>query len=431
MKKVYVTLCLLGFIISMVSAQVGTNVFSDAATAAKNPNWRISSYAKGTSWWGENQGDTSEIRFFYYNASNPMRLDSLRTNYNSQGLSVSTECYVYSDTPEYHQVETLYFDRLLQPGRKLVQRYTHDDLLFYEASYATQSPDAELTSLREYYYDDAGRKISGYSYSFSSSVPPVANLVWRANWEYESSGLLAQNSYYYPGNYPNDMKYVQYQYSYNSAGKQSEETYITSPDSLNWNMGHSIYTSYAMSNGALMPAEEVYYSYDVDSVDLFRTSVFSYTNNNLTVDISQTYPRDSSVGSEKLVYNEANLLLKHNTLIYDAGGGIESHLSQTWETFSAADDPVQPPHTISIKSYPNPFNPSTTISYTLPAPANTVVELFNIKGQKVSTLVNEYQSSGLHQHVLAAESSTMASGVYFVRLSSGSFTGSAKLLLMK
>ncbi|MCH2450213.1 MAG: T9SS type A sorting domain-containing protein [Gracilimonas sp.] len=67
-----------------------------------------------------------------------------------------------------------------------------------------------------------------------------------------------------------------------------------------------------------------------------------------------------------------------------------------------------------LSNYPNPFNPSTTISYRLPAQMNIVVSIYNILGHKVATLVEGPQNAG--QHELLWDASNMASGLYFYRI---------------
>ena len=71
------------------------------------------------------------------------------------------------------------------------------------------------------------------------------------------------------------------------------------------------------------------------------------------------------------------------------------------------------------QNYPNPFNPSTTISYDLTAPARVEVSIYNMVGQKVTTLVNEYQPAGSFSEVWNGQyknGSPAVSGVYVYRL---------------
>jgi hypothetical protein len=81
------------------------------------------------------------------------------------------------------------------------------------------------------------------------------------------------------------------------------------------------------------------------------------------------------------------------------------------------------------QNYPNPFNALTTIKYYLPEAASPRLEVFNLVGQKVATLVNGHQSGGYHNVSWNAEQ--YPSGIYFYRLTVGSQIHSNKLLLLK
>jgi hypothetical protein len=81
------------------------------------------------------------------------------------------------------------------------------------------------------------------------------------------------------------------------------------------------------------------------------------------------------------------------------------------------------------QNYPNPFNPSTTIAFTLGKNGNTTLKVFDILGRCVTTLVDGYLSSGKHQLTFNAD--TFSSGIYFVKLQSGSFSKTIKIMLLK
>jgi photosystem II stability/assembly factor-like uncharacterized protein len=81
------------------------------------------------------------------------------------------------------------------------------------------------------------------------------------------------------------------------------------------------------------------------------------------------------------------------------------------------------------QNFPNPFNPSTTISYGLPQKANVSLVVYNTLGQAIATLVNREEEAGYH--VAHFDGSTLASGVYFCRLTAGEFVRTSKLLLLK
>ncbi|HXX65306.1 MAG TPA: aryl-sulfate sulfotransferase, partial [Bacteroidota bacterium] len=81
------------------------------------------------------------------------------------------------------------------------------------------------------------------------------------------------------------------------------------------------------------------------------------------------------------------------------------------------------------QNFPNPFNPSTTIRYALPARASVVLVVYNMLGQQVSTLIKETQDAGLYE--VRFDAATLASGMYFYRLQAGTFTETKRLLLIR
>jgi hypothetical protein len=89
----------------------------------------------------------------------------------------------------------------------------------------------------------------------------------------------------------------------------------------------------------------------------------------------------------------------------------------------------------SVSVYPNPFNPTTTISYSIPAAAAVELSIYNVKGQKVVTLVNQHQEAGEYSaqwNGTDEQNNSVASGVYFYQLSDDSGRSSVqKCLLLK
>lgn len=81
------------------------------------------------------------------------------------------------------------------------------------------------------------------------------------------------------------------------------------------------------------------------------------------------------------------------------------------------------------QNYPNPFNPSTKISWQLPVAGHQTLKVYDILGNEVATLVNEYQEAGRYEVIFDA--SKLSSGVYFYKLQSGSFQEIKKMILLR
>ncbi len=86
------------------------------------------------------------------------------------------------------------------------------------------------------------------------------------------------------------------------------------------------------------------------------------------------------------------------------------------------------------QNFPNPFNPSTTIRYGIPAQSHVTLKVYNILGQEVATLVDEIQGRGYKTAQFpptGAGGNSFSSGTYFYRLQAGGFTQVRKLTLLK
>ena len=83
----------------------------------------------------------------------------------------------------------------------------------------------------------------------------------------------------------------------------------------------------------------------------------------------------------------------------------------------------------TISAYPNPFNPTTTLSFTLPSGGNVSLTVYDVSGREVITLLDGYKSTG--SHAVTFDAKNLTSGVYFARLEAGEFRQTRKILLVK
>jgi len=84
-----------------------------------------------------------------------------------------------------------------------------------------------------------------------------------------------------------------------------------------------------------------------------------------------------------------------------------------------------------FQNYPNPFNPSTKIIWQSPVGSHQTLKIYDILGNEVATLVNEYKSPGIYEIEFNASEYNLTSGVYFYRLQVGEFSSTKKLILVK
>jgi hypothetical protein len=103
-------------------------------------------------------------------------------------------------------------------------------------------------------------------------------------------------------------------------------------------------------------------------------------------------------------------------------------------TTGIAADELLPTTFAVSRNYPNPFNPTTTIDYQLPQTADVTLEIYNVLGQKVRTLVNTRMAAGRYQAVWDARNdagTSVGSGVYIYRFEAGDYKSVQKMVLLK
>jgi 5-hydroxyisourate hydrolase-like protein (transthyretin family) len=81
------------------------------------------------------------------------------------------------------------------------------------------------------------------------------------------------------------------------------------------------------------------------------------------------------------------------------------------------------------QNFPNPFNPTTTIQYQLPADAKVTLKIYDVLGSEVATLINEDQEAGYKE--VKFNATNLASGMYIYRLQAGKYLSMKKMMLVK
>jgi hypothetical protein len=126
---------------------------------------------------------------------------------------------------------------------------------------------------------------------------------------------------------------------------------------------------------------------------------------------SHTYPGDGVYPVTMWAYNQCGPRYAQDTVRIITTG---------------INNPNQEP--ISFKSYPNPFDNSTHISYYLASASNITLEVFNSLGEKVTTLFEGKQLQGKYEFSFGADGNKIGNGIYFVRLTSPSKVSNLRLV---
>jgi len=102
------------------------------------------------------------------------------------------------------------------------------------------------------------------------------------------------------------------------------------------------------------------------------------------------------------------------------------------DSLTSIDHEQTDPNSYALfNNYPNPFNPSTVISYQLPENSFVILKVFDVLGNEVESLVNEYQTAGVKTVTLDLKVKEFSSGIYFYQLKAGNFCQTKKMLLLK
>lgn len=153
-------------------------------------------------------------------------------------------------------------------------------------------------------------------------------------------------------------------------------------------------------------------------------------------------------GEEEAIYAEIDAITA--AMLANGGGGNMGKYSGKYVTSSLDDygnkigelvaklgssgsgenkESIIPAEYKLYQNYPNPFNPVTTIKYDLVKAGNIKLAVYDILGREITILVNEQQQPGRYE--VSWNASYFASGIYFYSLTSGNFTGTKKLILLK
>ncbi len=181
-----------------------------------------------------------------------------------------------------------------------------------------------------------------------------------------------------------------------------------------------------------------------------------YLNQNLvTIKYTQgtTLTMDSPAGSQTLEVASTNGFSIGDNIVINPGGTTEETNTITGFGSILLQSPLQfdhfsgeqvvvvintaveeifesLPYEYSLsQNYPNPFNPSTTISWQSPVGSHQTLKIYDLLGNEIATLVDEYLPTGTYKVIFDA--SGLSSGIYFYKLQAGSFVQTKKMLLLK
>ncbi len=167
-----------------------------------------------------------------------------------------------------------------------------------------------------------------------------------------------------------------------------------------------------------------------------------FLDGRLTCDLGTLPPGDSAtvilvatVNSLGLIENRAVAFANEDDINPLDNVGVDSSFARDIQTGIGDEDVSALPREFSLsQNHPNPFNPTTVISYALPKRADVTITIYNILGRRVRTINQGTQSAGRYSVTWNADNEygdAVSSGMYFYKLVAGDFTASKKMVLLK
>ena len=175
---------------------------------------------------------------------------------------------------------------------------------------------------------------------------------------------------------------------------------------------------------AVAAAPNIDLSWSAPTAGRSLTGYNVYRDNQQIAEVTETFYTDEGLENGTYSYFVKALYGAYES---DASNEVIVELTE-------AANIIIPKSTALLGNYPNPFNPTTEISFALKDAQNVTLEIFNVRGQKVKTLINDNMDAGLHQVLWAGldnDGKQISSGIYFYKMQAGKYISTRKMILMK
>ena len=317
-------------------------------------------------------------------------------------------------------------------------------------SFANNDNGEPISRIRQVYWDGSfyNRSLQEYNYNDGGELTQNTRLKWRHDsWHNRSmnelqyqDGLCVNNTHYRWADSTWANRYLQ-EISYNDNGERVEKV------------------GYKWTDNGWTERHKTEYSFD-DNGDLSQKMFSKWTDAGWVTRARLSVTRDDSYNPVEILLEKVdstdtwnNVVLRENAFSDD--GMIMETVKSRWHDdqwrprkrneYTYIDGPgrsvlsiVAPatlPDQITLaQNYPNPFNPITTFSYEIPKAEFVTIAVFDMRGSRVATLVNERQDPGIRSHRWNGTDDNgygVAAGVYIYTIQAGNFQQSKKMILLK
>ena len=181
-------------------------------------------------------------------------------------------------------------------------------------------------------------------------------------------------------------------------------------------------------------------SYDTEALELVENSIVGLGSINVTrqledgmIDINSFFMEDEFDGSITVAFRSKGMSKDFEFDLVNAAVSIDNVVNAVSKLETLTVDAVPMAYSLGL-NFPNPFNPTTTLEYSIPQSGHVELVIYNMAAQKVCTLVSENQSAAYRKVVWNGRNDmgeTVGAGLYFYKIVSGDFSKIQKMMLVK
>lgn len=166
--------------------------------------------------------------------------------------------------------------------------------------------------------------------------------------------------------------------------------------------------------------------FDADDNQIWLHYTYENVDDSLLCNIEPGVPKSVDI-SVTYHTSGANTIQMYVNDKYGIGGGIT--LNVNVQSVTSVDDNSLPTEFTLQQNFPNPFNPTTTINYSIPEPAYVNLVVCDLLGREIKQLVGEYVGAGTY--AVQFNASNLSSGTYLYRITAGKYQSVKKMVLLK
>ncbi|MDR9417611.1 T9SS type A sorting domain-containing protein [Gracilimonas sp.] len=374
------------------------------------------------------------------------------TFYSEIAGSQLTDSVIYYDVVFNDETQSYEID---SPITKTVFEYNEDGRQIYIANY-NQSSEGNLRVVNEVYhtYDDQGRQTKSVAYSLSDGE---LKKTYDFEYRYDDQWGRISSIYFYfnaDGSISRGNRsetafedrdgfegYKDFEWDIENEkwvstrvytrGLNAGESIAQTSDVRNGYYSRSINTNISGKKVAVLNDGPIFLS-SADTTLLFYISAWTIDIERPNVEILDL-PDGATFNPETRRFHwevEEPVNTTMTVRAYNERDTAETIVEFVADEITVGNEDVEKPNQFKLaQNYPNPFNPTTKINFELANPADVQLEIFDLLGRKVQTLINTRKTAGEHHVVFDA--SALSSGIYIYRLRADNFTETRKMMLIK